>query len=67
MTTDLLGNELTAAETELVRLYDELKAFAAREDLGPSTRAAALAALAPLAVGVTDLGLRLEHLTDIGA
>jgi hypothetical protein len=67
MTTDLLGTPLTATETELMRLYDEMKTFAGRDDLAPSTRAAALAALAPLGVAVTDLGLALEHLIDLGA
>lgn len=66
MTTDLLGTPLTDAETELVRLYGDLKDFAARTDLAPSTRAAALTAVAPLGVAVADLGIELEHLTDLG-
>lgn len=67
MTTDLLGTPLTAAEARLMDLYEGVKEFSARDDLAPSTRAAALTALAPLGVAVTDLGLALEHLTDLGA
>lgn len=67
MTTDLIGRPLTEVESDLLRLYTELKEFAAREDLAPAVRAGALTALAPLGVAVTDLGLALEHLTDIGA
>lgn len=67
MTTDLLGNELTDDETELLSLYVGLKAFTVREGLSPAVRSAALAALAPIAVAVTDLGLEFEHLLDIGA
>ncbi|GGH43054.1 hypothetical protein [Microbacterium album] len=67
MTTDLLGAELTEEEAHLMRLYGELKLLVARPGLAPATRAAALAALAPIAVAVTDLGLAFEHLIDVGA
>lgn len=66
MTTDLLGAELTDAERELADLYARLCAFVRRDDLAPSTRAGALAALAPLAVAMTDLGIVFEHLVDVG-
>lgn len=67
MNTDLLGTELTEDETELLRLYSELKGYATRPALAPAVRAASLTALAPLAVAVTDLGLEFEHLIDVGA
>lgn len=64
---DLLGAPLTEDENELIRLYMALKEFSARESLPPNVKAASLAALAPLAVAVTDLGLEFEHLIDLGA
>jgi hypothetical protein len=67
MTTDLIGTPLTDAETRLLAVYREVKDFAGTDDLAPSTRAALLSAVAALGVAVTDLGLTLEHLTDLGA
>lgn len=67
MTTDLIGTPLTASEERLVALYRETKSFAESEDLAPTTRSNALAALAALGVAVTSLGLTLEHLIDTGA
>ena len=66
MSTDLVGTELTATETELLGVYDALRALAASDDLAPCAAAGVRAALAHLAVVVTDLGLRFEHLTDVG-
>ncbi|MDD7969339.1 hypothetical protein [Actinomycetospora lemnae] len=66
MSTDLLGRELTATETRLLAAYDTLRALAADDDLAPCVAAGVRAALAPLAVVVTDLGLRYEHLLDDG-
>jgi hypothetical protein len=67
MTTDLLGTPLTETEQELLAVYRALLMFVGRDDLAPVVRAGALAALAPLAVTVTDLGLAFEHLIDVGA
>ncbi|PZU37233.1 MAG: hypothetical protein DI573_11995 [Microbacterium sp.] len=67
MTTDLIGTPLTDAETRLLAVYREVKDFAGADDLAPSTRAALLSGVAALGVAVTDLGLTLEHLTDLGA
>ena len=66
MSTDLVGAELTATETDLLAAYDALRALLAADDLPPCAAAGVRAALAPLAVVVTDLGLRFEHLTDLG-
>jgi hypothetical protein len=65
VSTDLLGRELTATETELLGAYDALRALLAT-DLPPCAAAGVRAALAPLAVVVTDLGLRFDHLLDDG-
>ena len=69
MTTDLIGSATTADEQALLDVYDRLKALAARGvdgDLAPSTTANVQEALAAVAVAVTDLGLRFEHLIDLG-
>ncbi|NMO88374.1 hypothetical protein [Actinomycetospora sp. TBRC 11914] len=66
VTTDLLGRELTAAETELLAAHDTLLALLRTGDLAPCAAAGVRAALAPLAVVVTDLGLRFDHLLDDG-
>ncbi|GAA2227701.1 hypothetical protein N1031_02820 [Herbiconiux moechotypicola] len=65
--TDLIGNPLTAQEQSLLAIYRELESFAADDTLAPTTHANVLAALAPLGVAVTGLGITLEHLVDIGA
>ena len=41
-TKDLLGNDLTADEQELVDLYSRLKALSARDDLPPVATALSL-------------------------
>ena len=61
MDADLLGNDLTSAEAELLALYRGVQALAEREDLAPSTRANARAALAALYNAVNDLALVHEH------
>jgi hypothetical protein len=62
MSTDLLGRELTATEADLLAAYDALRALAGSDDLPPCAAAGVRAALAPLAVVVTDLALRFDHL-----
>ncbi|MGH2874549.1 MAG: DUF6052 family protein [Solirubrobacteraceae bacterium] len=64
MTQDLLGGELTADETRLLGVYDELKALCAA-DLPPIAHANVRAALALLHNAVNGLALRYEHLTDL--
>lgn len=61
--TDLLGHPLTADEQAVLDVYTGLRA-ALRRDLPPCAAANLRAALAPVAVAVTDLGLRFDHLTD---
>ncbi len=66
-TTDLLGRRLTPVETELLDLYNRLKALLERDDhLEPCARAAARNALAALWNGVNDLALEHEQLIDLG-
>ena len=67
MTTDLLGTPLTASEAALLDVYDAAKRLATDEALAPTTRSNVLVATAALGVAVTGLGLRFEHLTDLGA
>jgi hypothetical protein len=67
MPTDLLGTELTTQEASLLAIYRQLKDLLAEDGLAPSTRSNLLAAIAPLGVAVTDLGLVFEHLTDLNA
>lgn len=64
--TDLLGRQLTPAETELLDLYHRVKALLGRDDLDPCARAAARNALTALWNGVNDLALEHEQLIDLG-
>lgn len=64
--TDLLGVPLEDAEQALLDVYDRIVAALRRDDLSLCVAANLRAALAPVAVAVTDLGLRFEHLTDVG-
>jgi hypothetical protein len=63
-TEDLLGGEMTDAETRLLAVYDELKALCA-EELPPVAHANARAALALMHNIVNGLALRYEHLSDL--
>jgi Family of unknown function (DUF6052) len=65
MATDLIGNELTAAESRLLAVYEELKSLCA-EDLPPNAYANVRAALALMHNAVTGLALEYEHLSDLG-
>jgi hypothetical protein len=65
VSVDLIGNELTASEQRLLAVYEELKALAG-EDLSPVARANVAAALAVIHNAVNGLGLRYEHLSDLG-
>ncbi len=65
MTVDLLGGELSASEQRLLAVYDELKALCG-EDLAPIAHANVQAALALMHNVVNGLGLRYEHLSDLG-
>jgi hypothetical protein len=65
MAVDLLGRTTTADEDALLAVHDQLRALVAG-DLPPCAAAGLRAALAHVAVVVTDLGLRFEHLLDEG-
>ena len=64
--TDRLGTPLTPAETELLRIYEDLKRFVARTDLPPCASRNAKKALAAVHVAANDLDLVYEHLYDLG-
>lgn len=64
--TDRLGNSLTADETELLAIYERLKAFVARPGLAPCAARNAKKALAAIHVAANDLDLVYEHLYDLG-
>ena len=63
---DLLGRPLTATEAELLRIYRELKAFAAQDDLPPCAERNVKKALACMWQVVTDLDLEFEQLYELG-
>jgi hypothetical protein len=65
VSADLLGNEMTASEERLLAVYEELKALCG-EDLPPNAHANVRAALALMHNVVNGLGLRYEHLSDLG-
>ena len=64
--TDLLGQPVNETDAQLRRLYGELKALAAREDLPPCTERNVKKALACLWQVVNDLHLEFEQLYDVG-
>ncbi len=65
MATDLLGRTTTADEDAVLAVYDALRELVGR-DLPPCAASGLRDALASVAVVVTDLGLRFEHLLDEG-
>jgi len=66
MSTDLLGNPMTADEERLLVVYEELKTLCADESLPPIAAANCRAALALMHNVVNGMGLTYEHLTDLG-
>ncbi|MBO0783204.1 MAG: hypothetical protein J2P37_30690 [Ktedonobacteraceae bacterium] len=65
-TTDLLGKPLTEQEQELLRVYEDLKRLAARDDLPPCAARNVRQALAALWQATNDLDLQFEQLYDLG-
>ncbi len=57
---------MTPSEERLLAVYDELKALAADEGLAPIAQANVRAALALMHNVVNGLGLKYEHLSDLG-
>lgn len=66
MQKDLLGRPVSDTEAQLARLYADLKAMAAREDLPPCAERNVKKALACLWQVVNDLDLEFEQLYDVG-
>ncbi len=64
--TDLLGRPITDDESQLLRIYEELKALAARGDLPPCAERNVKKALACMWQVVTDLNLEFEQLYELG-
>jgi len=60
-TKDLLGNDLTADEQELVDLYQRLKTMSARDDLPPVATANVKQAMVMLWNACNDLALLHEE------
>ena len=66
MLKDLLGKPLSDTEVEIARIYGELKAMAARDDLPPCAERNVKKALACLWQVMNDLDLEFEQLYDVG-
>ena len=65
-TTDLLGKPLTDYEAETLRVYEALKALAARDDLPPCAARNVRKALAAMWQVTNDLDLQFEQLYQLG-
>lgn len=63
---DLLGRPISATEADLARIYSDLKAMAAREDLPPCAERNVKKALACMWQVMNDLNLEFEQLYDLG-
>ncbi len=63
---DLFGNPISDADAQMLRLYRELKAVAARTDLPPCAERNVKKALACMWQVVNDLNLEYEQLYDLG-
>jgi hypothetical protein len=66
MTTDLLGRPVSETDAQLARIYSDLKAMAAREDLPPCAERNVKKALACMWQVMNDLNLEFEQLYDLG-
>lgn len=64
--TDLLGNQMTAAEKDVLAAYETLKALARRDDLPPCAARNVRKALASMWQATNDLDLQFEQLYDVG-
>jgi hypothetical protein len=63
---DLLGHPLSETEADLARIYADLKAMAAREDLPPCAERNVKKALGCMWQVMNDLDLEFEQLYDVG-
>jgi hypothetical protein len=66
VTVDLLGSSLSPSEERLLAVYEELKALCLDEELPPMAAANVRASLALMHNVVNGLGLKYEHLSDLG-
>ena len=64
--TDLFNRPLTETEAETLRIYEALKALAAREDAPPCVARNVRKALACMWQATNDLDLQFEQLYDLG-
>jgi len=63
---DLLGNELTETETELMEIFQRLRDMAGRDDLDPCVVSNVRFAAAAMWQIVNDLNLDWGHHYDVG-
>lgn len=63
---DLLGHETTDLERDVLRLYADLKALAARDDTPPCVSRNVKKALACMWQATNDLDLSFEQLRELG-
>lgn len=66
MQKDLLGRPVSETEAQMGRLYADLKALAARDDLPPCAERNVKKALACMWQVMNDLDLEFEQLYDVG-
>ena len=60
-TTDLLGKAMSADESELLRIYEQLKELSARDDLAPCAIMNVRQAMVMMWNACTDLNLIYEE------
>jgi hypothetical protein len=63
---DLLDSPLVDHERETLRIYQDLKTLAARDDLPPCVARNVRQALASMWQATNDLNLQFEQLYDLG-
>lgn len=63
---DLLGNELTPTEVELLECYKKLKSLSERDDLSPCVASNVRHGAAALWQVVTDLNIDWDHPYESG-
>jgi hypothetical protein len=63
---DLLDSPLVDHERETLRIYQDLKALAGRDDLPPCVARNVRQALASMWQATNDLNLQFEQLYDLG-
>ncbi len=66
MTRDILGQPVSPTEEQVLRIYEQLKELAARDDLPPCVQHNVRKALACLWQVTNDLDLQFEQLYDLG-